>query len=750
MFRAGLLLSSAIVALTAAAPVVERSTPAPVANISREQIEGTPGQRSLEELLRTCPARTIPTVRAPSAGGPTGPYRGPSCVQPDDLRMIDIYRLQNQARARFGALPLVWDWQMAVEAGDYARQVARTGQLSHSSRENRRMIRENLLRVPRGWSAQQMIGRWTGEGRNFVPGIYPNVSRTGNWADVAHFTAMVWPPTTNIGCALARGKGDDWLVCRYSPPGNRDGFALGLNPRSPLYCQNRGGVMMCPGPDGEDEGGQQAGGNVPPPEQPANPAPTPADGATRERPPTPAAKPDDAIGGGDENCHVGVIAKVLIPTGRKTRDGKPIYKETHNLDHGFSEVVIPFGFEAKGDFRPSAEETWPYNGTMHASWGRVGDPKPYTGTVTGDRAKLARGKWDDTDGTVTINPGPNLPTVQQHRIDAEWDPQPPTTPDKCPLDRPFLFTVTFAAEVPAPDNLDLKNFVDQAAAAGFPGTRPRTRFTTQTRSVHTAPPQPFSRNNYVNVPIGTYWDLPDDCCDIKRAKREVIQFARAAIEGPNGRQGKGWGLDILPSELEKAKRGAHDPVYTGHPNEHGKDKPEPGSAGGSQVLPNNDVLQWDAPGMPKDLFDRLHAAQGASIYRQQFLSILVCQKPALANRVPLYLDNAKVCQVAITTVRWDFPGQAGVQPVAPRPGAPPVMRYRQPRISVSFDVRDGNCRPLKEFLEQNGFLEAFRNPNTDARKLEILSEEAYRDLRNGVGTWETNPFGDVRTQPRAR
>ena len=50
----------------------------------------------------------------------------------------------------------------------------------------------------------------------------------------------------------------------------------------------------------------------------------------------------------------------------------------------------------------------------------------------------------------------------------------------------------------------------------------------------------------VVVPIGIYWDGQENCCDIKNAKRTVIQFARAAIHGPNGRMGKGWGLDILP------------------------------------------------------------------------------------------------------------------------------------------------------------------------------------------------------------
>ena len=441
---------------------------------------------------------------------------------------------------------------------------------------------------------------------------------------------------------------------------------------------------------------------------------------------------------------MGVLAKVLIPTGRM-RNGKPVYKETHNLAHGFSEVVIPFGFEAKGEFKPSADDTSPYDGTMTASWGIVGAPKPYTGTVTGDHAKLARGKWDDTDGVVTINPGPNRPAVQTHEIWAHWIS--PTHGVECSFRNPFEFIVTFAAAIPPPDELDLKNFVEQADRAGFPGTRPRPRFATGTRAFHTAPPQPFSRNNYVLLPIGIYWDLPESCCDIRGAEREVIQFARAAIQGPNGRQGKGWGLDILPEELEKAKKGGHDPVYTGHPNEHGKDKPTPGGAGGTKTNAAGDVMQWDAPGMPKDLFDRLHAAQGPSVYRQQFLSLLVCRPPGGASRVRTFLAAGKVCQVAITTVRWEFPGQAGALPRAPRGGGPPVMNYNQPTITVFFDVRDGNCADLGAFLRANNFLEAFEHPSSEARKLEILPPNRYQELDNSVTNWEANPFADVQFPP---
>jgi hypothetical protein len=33
---------------------------------------------------------------------------------------------------------------------------------------------------------------------------------------------MVWPTTTHVGCAIFSADWD-YLICRYSPPGNKDG-----------------------------------------------------------------------------------------------------------------------------------------------------------------------------------------------------------------------------------------------------------------------------------------------------------------------------------------------------------------------------------------------------------------------------------------------------------------------------------------------------------------------------------------------
>jgi hypothetical protein len=77
-----------------------------------------------------------------------------------------------------------------------------------------------------------MLSMWVTEKSDFVPGYFPNVARDGNWVRVLHYTQMIWPTTTDLGCGYAEGGGYGWLVCRYSPGGNRDGEPVG-----PLYRQ---------------------------------------------------------------------------------------------------------------------------------------------------------------------------------------------------------------------------------------------------------------------------------------------------------------------------------------------------------------------------------------------------------------------------------------------------------------------------------------------------------------------------------
>ena len=66
----------------------------------------------------------------------------------------------------------------------------------------------------------EMMGHWVAESRYYRPRPTPDFSTTGRGEDVAHYTQIIWRGTTEFGCATATNATDDYLVCRYSPPGN--------------------------------------------------------------------------------------------------------------------------------------------------------------------------------------------------------------------------------------------------------------------------------------------------------------------------------------------------------------------------------------------------------------------------------------------------------------------------------------------------------------------------------------------------
>ena len=76
------------------------------------------------------------------------------------------------------------------------------------------------------YTVDQMLGSWASEGRMFPPGRFPQVSRTGNWADVGHYTQIIWRGSARVGCAVRSSRRFDYLVCRYSPGGNVMGVTV--------------------------------------------------------------------------------------------------------------------------------------------------------------------------------------------------------------------------------------------------------------------------------------------------------------------------------------------------------------------------------------------------------------------------------------------------------------------------------------------------------------------------------------------
>jgi hypothetical protein len=138
-----------------------------------------------------------------------------------------IVILHNQARSAAGVRPVYWDASLAAAADIWAAQLARTGRWGHSPAAVRPGQGENLWMGTRGaFSIEQMVGSWAGENRWFRPGVFPKVSRSGDWEQVGHYTQMVWRGTTRVGCAIRSSARNDYLVCRYSPAGNVIGVTV--------------------------------------------------------------------------------------------------------------------------------------------------------------------------------------------------------------------------------------------------------------------------------------------------------------------------------------------------------------------------------------------------------------------------------------------------------------------------------------------------------------------------------------------
>lgn len=168
-------------------------------------------------IASSASAATLPNPRWPAPA-----ERG------EALLRESVLGAHNQARSRFGVPALAWSDELAAGAMAHAQFMARTGIFGHDRTPGRRKTSgENIWRGSRGVFAYEvMVGVMIEEQRHFRPGVFPNISRTGQWHDVAHFTQIVWPTTTAVGCALASGPANDYFVCRYAPSGNKDGYQL--------------------------------------------------------------------------------------------------------------------------------------------------------------------------------------------------------------------------------------------------------------------------------------------------------------------------------------------------------------------------------------------------------------------------------------------------------------------------------------------------------------------------------------------
>jgi hypothetical protein len=133
-----------------------------------------------------------------------------------------VLAAHNLERSELGVAPLRWNEDLASAAKRWADHLAESQSFEHAPRRPGEEAQgENLWAGTAGhYSAEAMVGDWVEEKSQFKPGIFPDNSRTGDVSDVGHFTQLAWRRTRSVGCALARGREEDVLVCRYSAPGN--------------------------------------------------------------------------------------------------------------------------------------------------------------------------------------------------------------------------------------------------------------------------------------------------------------------------------------------------------------------------------------------------------------------------------------------------------------------------------------------------------------------------------------------------
>ena len=132
----------------------------------------------------------------------------------------ELLAAQNRYRAELGEPALVWSKRLSRSAQSWAEHLANeVHAMKHSGAIG---TGENIAMCqPPGYvSLTRLVEMWGDEKQYFVDAVFPRVSRTGNWKTVAHYSQLVWRKTTHVGCGLATGGEQDYLVCQYNPAGN--------------------------------------------------------------------------------------------------------------------------------------------------------------------------------------------------------------------------------------------------------------------------------------------------------------------------------------------------------------------------------------------------------------------------------------------------------------------------------------------------------------------------------------------------
>ena len=139
-----------------------------------------------------------------------------------EKQKAELLSAQNKYRTELGEPALVWSDKLAEVAQSWAEHLAHE---VHAMKHSGAIATgENIATWPAGHATlTRLVQIWGAEKQYFVDEVFPDVSRTGGWQAVSHYSQLVWRKTTDVGCGFATGGGQDYLVCQYNPMGNFNG-----------------------------------------------------------------------------------------------------------------------------------------------------------------------------------------------------------------------------------------------------------------------------------------------------------------------------------------------------------------------------------------------------------------------------------------------------------------------------------------------------------------------------------------------
>ena len=143
----------------------------------------------------------------------------------DSTFISTVLQHHNTYRAALQLPDLQWSAALAADALTWAKHLAQIDRGEHDQDVVGKEGENLWWGTANAFSYGVMVDAWGNEKKMFRYGAFPDC-RSNRTAVVGHYTQVVWRNTQSVGCALVSNGRMDYLVCRYSPPGN----VYGQNP----------------------------------------------------------------------------------------------------------------------------------------------------------------------------------------------------------------------------------------------------------------------------------------------------------------------------------------------------------------------------------------------------------------------------------------------------------------------------------------------------------------------------------------